>query len=107
MTLKDDVPVKTQISAFSLKQIDKDKLYAFLREMEFNRLLSQAITNYGEPKTKIKNTIANQEKIDREKYITLKRLEDLDSWIKLAEKYGEIAVDNEKCTGAIAGHAIP
>ena len=32
-----------------LKQIDKDKLYNFLREMEFNRLLSSAISKYGEP----------------------------------------------------------
>ena len=95
VTLKDDVPVKTKISDFSLKQVDRDKLYTFLREMEFNRLLSQVITHYGQPKAESKNTIINQEKIDREKYITLKKLEDLESWIQLAEKYGEIAVDTE------------
>ena len=38
--LKNDVPVKNSISEFGLKQIDKKKLYNFLREMEFNRLLS-------------------------------------------------------------------
>ena len=30
-----------------MKSIDKDKLYSFLREMEFNRLLSSAISKYG------------------------------------------------------------
>ena len=37
------------LDEFKLKDIDKDKLYQFLREMEFNRLLSSAISAYGEP----------------------------------------------------------
>ena len=40
VTLKKDVPVKVPYSNFILKQIDKKKLYNFLRDMEFNRLLS-------------------------------------------------------------------
>ena len=47
VTLKKDVPVKNKIEEFILKSIDKDKLYSFLREMEFNRLLSSAISKYG------------------------------------------------------------
>ena len=47
-TLKKDVPVKNKIEEFELKEIDKQKLYNFLREMEFNRLLSSAISTYGE-----------------------------------------------------------
>ncbi len=43
VTLKKDVPVKNQIEEFVLKDIDREKLYNFLREMEFNRLLSSAI----------------------------------------------------------------
>ena len=39
--LKIDVPVKQKLETFELKKIDKQKLYDFLREMEFNRLLSQ------------------------------------------------------------------
>ena len=31
-----------------LKEIDKKKLFNFLRDMEFNRLLSSAISTYGE-----------------------------------------------------------
>lgn len=38
-----------KLNDFELKRIDKDKLYKFLREMEFNRLLSSAISAYGEP----------------------------------------------------------
>ena len=49
VTLKDDVPLKNNASDFIIKDINKDKLYEFLREMEFNRLLSQAISFYGEP----------------------------------------------------------
>ena len=49
VTLKKDVPVKNKnINEFNLKEIDKDKLYNFLREMEFNRLLSSVISTYGE-----------------------------------------------------------
>ena len=49
VTLKKDVPVKEKIEEFVFKQIDKDKLYKYLREMEFNRLLSSVISIYGEP----------------------------------------------------------
>ena len=44
-----DAPVERKIEEFHLKEIDKDKLYKFLREMEFNRLLSSVISAYGEP----------------------------------------------------------
>ena len=47
VTLKKDVPVKNKIQEFILKSVDQDKLYTFLREMEFNRLLSSAISKYG------------------------------------------------------------
>ena len=48
VTLMKDVPVEKKIEEFQLKEIDKDKLYKFLREMEFNRLLSSVISTYGE-----------------------------------------------------------
>ena len=34
-------------------------------------------------------------KIDTKKYITIKKINDLDVWIKLAEEKGEFAVDTE------------
>ena len=49
VTLKNDVPIKNDANDFIIKEINKDKLYNFLRDMEFNRLLSQAISFYGEP----------------------------------------------------------
>ena len=50
VTLMQDVPTNRELGEFKLKDIDKDKLYTFLREMEFNRLLSSVISTYGEPK---------------------------------------------------------
>ena len=47
VTLKKDVPIKNKITEFELKNINKEKLYNFLREMEFNRLLSTTISTYG------------------------------------------------------------
>ncbi len=60
------------IDEFELKQVDKDKLYSFLREMEFNRLLSSAISTYGESKFsggEIKTAKSNEESnISKESY---------------------------------------
>ena len=76
VTLKKDVPVKNKIEEFELKEIDKQKLYNFLREMEFNRLLSSAISTYGETdfsKSKNKNTDEkNNSKITKENYHLIK-----------------------------------
>jgi len=49
VTLDHKSPVNRELSEFKLQNINKDKLYKFLREMEFNRLLSSAISAYGEP----------------------------------------------------------
>ena len=99
VTLKHDAPVERDLDELKLKDIDKDKLYKFLREMEFNRLLSSAISVYGEPnlssiKTEIK-TDQSQEKINKSKYYLIDDLEELDNWIKEAEETGEIAFDTE------------
>ena len=99
VTLKNDAPVDRSLTEFQLKEIDKDKLYKFLREMEFNRLLSSAISAYGEPKlTTEKDIVKTNEKqkaIDRKKYYLITNLDEIDSWIKEAEEAGEVAVDTE------------
>ena len=99
VTLKNDAPVDRSLTEFQLKEIDKDKLYKFLREMEFYRLLSSAISAYGEPKlTSEKDIVKNDEKqkaIDRKKYYLITNLDEIDSWIKEAEEAGEVAVDTE------------
>ena len=99
VTLKNDAPVDRSLTEFQLKEIDKDKLYKFLREMEFNRLLSSAISAYGEPKlTSEKDIVKTDEKqkaFDRKKYYLITNLDEIDSWIKEAEEAGEVAVDTE------------
>ena len=95
VTLKHDVPVKNTLESFRLKNINKEKLYSFLREMEFNRLLSNVISSYGEPQINLKILPEKKVKIDTKKYITIKKINDLDIWIKLAEEKGEFAVDTE------------
>ena len=99
VTLKHDSPVDRELSEFKLKDIDKDKLYKFLREMEFNRLLSSAISAYGEPNLKnIKSDVKideNQKKIDKKNYQLITDPNKIDNWIKEAEELGEVAVDTE------------
>ena len=95
VTLKNDVPVKDKIENFIIKEIKKDKLYSFLREMEFNRLLSQAIGFYGEPGKKIENTETTKEKIDLTKYETITTEKKLENWVNILEKQKLISVDTE------------
>ena len=99
VTLKKDVPIKMKLDDFVIKNIDKDKLYEFLREMEFNRLLSSVISQYGEPKFKEKDAPSLKGKeissVDRTKYKLLNKLEDIDNWIKDAEEKGELCIDTE------------
>ena len=98
VTLKDDAPVDRNLDEFKLKDIDKDKLYQFLREMEFNRLLSSAISAYGEPNL---SSINQEEKslnkitIEKKAYHLISKVEQIDEWIKEAEDTGEVAVDTE------------
>ena len=99
VTLKHDVPVDRDLTEFKLKEIDKDKLYKFLREMEFNRLLSSAISTYGEPSlagVKVDYKLkGNQIAIDKKDYFLITDPNEIDAWIKEAEEIGEVAVDTE------------
>ncbi len=99
VTLKSDAPVNKNLTELELKNIDKNKLYKFLREMEFNRLLSSAISAYGEPNlTSIKNEVKiekNQKAINKKEYYLIEKLEQIDNWITEAEELGEVAVDTE------------
>ena len=98
VTLKNDAPVNKNLEEFKLKDIDKDKLYNFLREMEFNRLLSSAISSYGEPNLsniRKEEKSQNQNPIEKKDYFLISKLEQIDEWIKEAEETGEVAVDTE------------
>ena len=100
VTLKIDVPVEKKIDSFQLKEINKERLYNFLKEMEFNRLLSQAISFYGEPKlantTDKKNKVnLTKEKIDKNQYQCVETLSELEKIIKNCENEKIISIDTE------------
>jgi len=99
VTLKKDVPLKYKIEEFRLREMDKDKLYSFMREMEFNRLLSSVISFYGDiniSEDKNKKEINKKfTKIENTNYILINKEEEINNWLKEAEEYGEIAIDTE------------
>ena len=97
VTLKDDVPVKEKLSSFIMKDVNKENLYNFLREMEFNRLLSQAISFYGETKNtkSISNVKKENLKINTKKYESIIEEKKLNEWMKILNTQSIISVDTE------------
>ena len=98
VTLKNDVALKNDVTEFIIKDINKDKLYDFLREMEFNRLLSQVISFYGEPgnkDSKDKNLIKKSSKISKKSYKTILKENQLNELINRLNEKSIIAVDTE------------
>ncbi len=99
VTLDHNSPVDRELSEFKLQNIDKDKLYKFLREMEFNRLLSSAISAYGKPElesNKIETqNLEKQQTVNNKNYYLINSLDEIDKWIEEAEEVGEVAVDTE------------
>ena len=106
VTLMKNVPVERKIEEFKLKEIDKDKLYKFLREMEFNRLLSSVISAYGEPelgKTVLESKPEKkQQNINKKNYHLITSEKEIDEWINEAEEAGELAIDTE--TSSLDAH---
>ena len=106
VTLMKDAPVERKIEGFHLKQIDKDKLYKFLREMEFNRLLSSVISAYGEPLLEETAKETKPEKkhqnISKKNYHLITNEKEIDEWINEAEEAGELAIDTE--TSSLDAH---
>ncbi|MDA7840900.1 DNA polymerase I [Candidatus Pelagibacter sp.] len=106
VTLMKDAPAQRKIEEFQLKEIDKDKLYKFLREMEFNRLLSSVISAYGEPKlatTKTESSVKEkQQNISKKNYHLISKEEEIEEWINEAEEAGELVIDTE--TSSLDAH---
>jgi len=100
VTLKDDVPVKEEPESFIMRSVEKEKLFDFFREMEFNRLLSQAISFYGESQNSTSSQL-NPIKDKKEKKINTKDYEcildekNLNKWVKILAEKTVIAVDTE------------
>ena len=98
VTLKEDVPIKQSADKFLIKSIDKDKLYSFLREMEFNRLLSQAISFYGEPSIKnfdLDNKFKKQSKINTKEYKSIIEEKELNKIVDDLNRKSIFSVDTE------------
>ncbi len=106
VTLMKDAPVERKIEEFNLKEIDKDKLYKFLREMEFNRLLSSVISAYGEPElgeiARETKPEKKQQNISKKNYHLITNEKEIDEWINEAEEAGELAIDTE--TSSLDAH---
>ena len=98
VTLKTNVPIKDELNSFILKDVNKETLFNFLRDMEFNRLLSQAISFYGE---NIKTTEKRKEKknekfkVDTNNYKNIITESDLDKLLKKLDEKKVISVDTE------------
>ena len=106
VTLMKDAPVERKIEEFKLKEIDKEKLYKFLREMEFNRLLSSVISVYGELELgeaiiEVK-TEKKRQNINKKNYHLISNEKEIDEWINEAEEAGELAIDTE--TNSLDAH---
>jgi DNA polymerase-1 len=98
VTLKDDVPVKDKLSSFLLKEVQKEKLYDFLKKMEFNKLLSRAISFYGETgkkKSELNTEKTQSSKINTKAYESIINEKSLDKWLKILNEQSVIAIDTE------------
>jgi len=98
VTLKDDVPVKDKLSSFLLKEVQKEKLYEFLKKMEFNKLLSRAISFYGETgrkKTELNTTKTQSSNINTKIYESIVNEKSLNKWLKILNEQSVIATDTE------------
>jgi DNA polymerase-1 len=106
VTLMKVAPVEKKIEEFKLKEIDKERLYKFLREMEFNRLLSSVISTYGEPE--LEETLIEskpqkkQQNVNKKNYHLITSEKEIDEWINEAEEAGELAIDTE--TSSLDAH---
>jgi len=81
-----------------LKDVQNEKLYDFLREMEFNKLLSRAIGFYGETgnkKIKSVNPKMQLDTINVKGYESITNEKALDKWLKILNEQSVIAVDTE------------
>ena len=94
--LKNDINLNDDLSSFILKDLDKNKLYEFLREMEFNRLLSQVISYYGEPSKSNTTIIEDKSKITlKNNYKSITKINLFHEFVKKLNKQKVIAFDTE------------
>ena len=92
VTLKTDTPVVDKIDDFALRPIDRNKLLAFLKEMEFNTLTRRVASDLGDGAPVEQAPAANASEAA---YETVFDESALKSWIAEARERGVVAVDTE------------
>ncbi|MEM8770209.1 MAG: DNA polymerase I [Pseudomonadota bacterium] len=93
VTLKTDVAVEEQIADFETRDIDADKLIAFLNEMEFTTLTRRVMSDLGSDAACVAPApLSAPEKADYEIVYDEGALK---KWIGKAERKGLVAVDTE------------
>ncbi len=92
VTLKTDVPVTDKIDDFTTREIDAEKLLAFLNEMEFNTLTRRVANDLGggAPTPAAPSATAGEAK-----YETIFDEKALNVWVDRARARGLVAVDTE------------
>ena len=97
VTLKTDVPVRDKIDDFTMREIDAEKLLAFLNEMEFNTLTRRVANDLGgdAPNMAKGGPAAPAAASGEATYETIFDEKALKTWVDRAHGRGLVAVDTE------------
>ncbi len=92
VTLKTDTPVEDRLDDFAIKAIDKDKLLAFLKGMEFSALTRRVEADLGGSASGAAPAVSSSKDAA---YETVFDEENLQAWVNEARERGIVAVDTE------------
>lgn len=92
VTLKTDTPVEDQPEDFGIRPIDRDKLLAFLNEMEFSTLTRRVTADLGGGESAAATPAAAPGEAEYETVFDEARLKE---WVSKSKERGVIAVDTE------------
>lgn len=92
VTLKTDVETEDKIEELGIRDLDADKLLAFLKEMEFTTLTRRVESEFGDGGPPAAQAPSSPEKSDYDTVFDEKALED---WVARAYARGVVAVDTE------------
>lgn len=93
VTLRDDAPVPNELADLAVRDVEPEKLLAFVEEQGFRALRSRLAAKMGvEQSAESAPVEAN---LDEAEYETVDTMEALQSWIDSAYAAGTVAVDTE------------
>ncbi len=94
VTLKTDTPIEEKIEDFAMREIDREKLLAFLNEMEFSTLTRRVEADLGGGES-VAQAAKSADADCGEDYETVFDEKALKVWIAAAQERGVVAVDTE------------